>query len=80
MVESGAGAGEINGPITTGTPITLPSSQTYESDELEVYINGMRVESLIDYNYVGSIPRTQVSFTFDIIVGDIIRFRIDRSA
>ena len=80
VVSSGAGAGEINGPISTGTPITLPSSQTYEDDELEVYLNGQRVEAVKDYNYEGSTPRTQISFTFDIVVGDVMRFRIDRGA
>ena len=81
LVVSGTpGAGEIQGPITTGTSITLPSSQTYEDDELEVYFNGQRIESVYDYNYVGTIPRTQISMTFDLEIGDIIRFRIDRGA
>lgn len=81
VVSSGAGAGQINGPISTGTPITLPSSGSYEADELEIYLNGARLEDAADYNYVGAGPtRTQVSFTFDIVVGDDIRFRVDRSA
>lgn len=70
--------GEILGPITTGTPITLPNSKTYTSEELEVYLNGQRLNDIIDYNYEGTAPRTQISFTFEIIVGDRIRFRIDR--
>lgn len=65
--------------ITTGTGIPLPSSKTYDSAELEVYLNTQRVVPLTDYNYVGgSPPRTQVSFTFDLLAGDKIRFRIDR--
>ena len=68
------------GGVTTGSPISLPSSQTYNSEELEVYLNGQRLDDTIDYNYIGSVPRTQVSFTFDLLENDLIRFRIDRSA
>lgn len=77
VVSSGAGAGEINGPITSGTSITLPSSKTYTGDELEIYLNGDRLVPVFDYSYDSS---TQVSFTFELVVGDIIRFRIDRGA
>jgi hypothetical protein len=34
---------------------------------------------LIDYNYVSSPPRTQVTFTFDLVVGDVILFRKARN-
>ena len=80
VVSDNPEAGEIVGPIATGTPISLPDDRTYSSDELEIYVNGQRVEPIFDYNYVGSIPRTQISFTFDIELKDIIRFRIDRGA
>ena len=80
VVASGAGAGQINGPITTGTPITLPNAKVYTDEELEVYLNGTRLDNPGDYAYEGSGARTQISFAFDIIVTDIIRFRIDRSA
>ena len=50
------------GGISSGTSVSLPSSQTYTSQELEVYLNGQRVDSVLDYNYVGSAPRTQISF------------------
>jgi hypothetical protein len=71
---------EVVSDITTGTPVTLPNSGTYDSDELEVYLNGQRLEQLVDYNYEGSAPRTQVSFTFDLVEGDLVRFRRDRGA
>jgi hypothetical protein len=77
VVASGAGAGEINGPITSGTSVPLPNSQTYTGDELEIYLEGNRLYSVYDYTTVSS---TQVQFTFDLIVGDYLRFRIDRSA
>lgn len=69
---------EVN--ATTGTSISLPNSGEYTADELEIYLNGNRMEDIIDYNYVGAGTRTQISFTFDLIAGDRIRFRVDRSA
>lgn len=78
VVASGAGAGQINGPISAATPITLPASQTYTSNELQVYLNGQRVNpgAAFDYTYTST---TQIAFTFTIQVGDIIRFYIDRA-
>ena len=70
----------LGGGLSTGLPLTLPTSQTYSNIELEVYLNGVRLEPIADYSYVGSIPRTQISFTFDLIATDVIRFRIDRGA
>jgi len=65
------------GGLATGSPLTLPNSQTYLDAELEVYLNNIRLEDAIDYNYVGVAPRTQVSFTFDLEENDAIRFRIE---
>lgn len=79
VVDSGAVGNQINGPVTTGTSITLPSGQTYNSTELQVYLNGDRLESVFDYTYVGSIPRTQIQFTFDLEVYDRIDFVIERA-
>lgn len=82
VVESGAsGPNEINvADAETGDPITLPNSGTYEANELEVYLNGNRIEDVVDYNWLGSGTRTQVAFTFDLAAGDRIRFRVDRGA
>jgi len=77
VVAAGAGAGQINGPITAGTPVTLPASQTYVGDELQIFLNGDYLKDVIDYAFTSS---TQVTFTFDITVRDQIRFRIDRPA
>lgn len=68
------------GGISTGVGITLPAGQTYTSDELEVYLNGVRQEAVYDYNYLGTGSRTQISFTFNLLQGEIVRFRIDRIA
>ena len=75
VVTSGAGAGEINGPISAGTPITLPEAKTYTGDELEVYLDGDRLKPIFDYSFDSS---TTVAFTFEIKVNDVMRFRIDR--
>lgn len=80
VVASGATAGQVNGPITSGTAVTLPASGTYTSAELQVQLNGQQLEPVLDYNYVGSGTRTQVSFTFQLVVGDVIVFRVDRPA
>lgn len=58
-------AQELTGPIASSTAITLPSSQTYSGDELQVKLNGLDLVPLRDYNFVGAGPsRTQISMTF----------------
>lgn len=76
VVASGAGAGQINGPINAGTSVTLPSSQTYTGAELEIYLGLDRLRPILDYTYASS---TQVQFTFQLTAGDLLRFRIDRA-
>jgi len=76
VVSSGAGAGEINGPISAGTPVSLPNSRAYTGDELEIYLDGDRLYPAMDYNYSSS---TEVEFTFEMKAGDVLRFRIDRA-
>jgi len=68
--------------ITASTAITLPASGTYSGEELEVRLNGIKQDSGIDYNFVGSGTRTQISFTFDLYgspSADVINFRVDRA-
>lgn len=79
VVAAGAGPNEINGPINAGVNVTLPGSQQYTAAELQIYLNGDRLEPIFDYAYVGSAPRTQVQFTFQLVVGDRVDFRIDRA-
>ena len=71
---------DVVSSITTGVSVTLPSSGTYTGEELEIRLNGVRMDSGIDYNFVGSPPRTQVAFTFDLVIGDQLNFRVDRPA
>lgn len=75
VVSSGAGANEVNGPLSAGSPVTLPDSKTYTGDELEVYLDGERLIPVFDYTHDSS---TTVAFTFELLVGDRLRFRIDR--
>jgi len=75
VVAVAPGAGQILGPILSGTPITLPGGQMYSlgKDQLKVYTNGLFKEITRDYLETNN---TQVSPTYDILVGSIIRFRI----
>lgn len=70
----------VGSKITTGTSVTLPNSGTYDSANLEVYLNGQRLAVTEDYTYVSTPPRTQVQFTFDLLANDKVRFRVDRGA
>lgn len=79
VVSGTPGANEIQAPVTAGTPVTLPGSQTFNSSELSIFLGGVRLEAVLDYSYVGSVPRTQVQFTFDLVVGDVLTFRIERA-
>jgi len=75
IVASGAVSPDLNGPVTSGTNITLPSSKTYTGDELRITLNGIILDNVLDYNYVSS---TQINFLFNLEVGDAVRFFIDR--
>jgi hypothetical protein len=80
VVSGTPGTNEVQGPVTTGTAVTLPQSGTYTQDELEIRLNGVRLEEVVDYQIIGaSPPRTQVQFTFDLVVGDQLVFRVDRA-
>ena len=61
--------------VTAGNTITLPLSKTFSDAELEVYLGGQLLQSVIDFNYVGVIPRTQITLTFDLYSADRLRFR-----
>jgi len=76
VVASGATTGQINGPISVGTPVTLPSSQTYNSTELLVELNGQELAPVTDYTYTSTSSITFVNYT--LVVGDLIKFTITR--
>ena len=85
IVASGATGNQLNGPISASTPITLPSSGSYTVSSsipnLNIHLNGDRLEYSFDWNTSGSGPNfTAVTFTFTIAVGDRIDFRTERSS
>jgi hypothetical protein len=65
----------VGGLTTASTPVTIPNSGAYTGSDLEVYLNGQRLNVVEDFNYVSSPPRTQVTFVFDLLQGDIVVFR-----
>src|SRR5271166_4432005 len=75
IVSSGGnGSTTLNGPITSSTAITLPSSGTYTLNtnsvpNLQIYLNGQRLEeSGFDWNTSGSGPSyTAFSLTFGLV-------------
>lgn len=73
-----ANTNQVTGPITSGVSITLPASGTYVGSELQIYLNGQEMESVADFNTVGTGTKTQISFTFQILVGDKIDFKTYR--
>lgn len=78
-VVSGAPVGnQITGPVSPGTNVTLPSAETYNSSELKIYLNGQKLKATVDWNTVGSVPRTQVTFVDTLQVGDKLDFLIER--
>jgi hypothetical protein len=70
----------IGSTVSSGSPVTIPNSETYTDLDLEVYLGGQRMDPGSDYQYVSTPPRTQVTFTFDLVAGDIIIFRKTRNA
>jgi len=79
VASGGNGSTSLNGPINSGTAITLPASETYTLNgnsvaNLQVYLNGDRTTSGSGPNY------TAIQFTFNLVVGDRIDLRIERSS
>jgi len=81
--------GLVTGDIYEGTQIvpgggysindlvTLPDSGTYESKDLEVHLAGQFLEVDINYEYVGSVTRTQIKLLMDIAEGLRLQFRVE---
>lgn len=86
VTSGGNGSTTLNAPVNSGTAITLPSSGTYTLNansvpNLQVYLNGDRTESTIDWNTSGSGPNfTAITFTFNLVVGDRVDLRIERGS
>jgi len=66
-----------SGGLSAGSLITLPGLKTYNDIDLKVYLNGQYLEVVEDYNYVGSIPRTQIQTVIDLFENERLRLRIE---
>ncbi len=62
------------GGVSTGSPITLPNSETYLGQELQVELNSSVVELGSDYEYTGIGVKNEIAFTFDLVQGDEVTF------
>jgi hypothetical protein len=86
VASGGSPPSSINGPVSSGTGVTLPSSQTYTLNSnsvanLQIYLNGDRLEQVLDWTTSGSGPNyTAVQFTFQLNALDVLVFRIERSS
>ena len=88
IVASGgsAGSNSVNGPVTSGTPITLPSSGSYTLNansvaNVQIFLNGDRLEQTFDWVISGTGPNyTAVAFTFNLVVNDRVDFLIERTS
>lgn len=87
VVASGASPpSSITGPVTSGTAVTLPASQSYTLNtnsiaNLQIYLNGDRLEQVLDWTTSGGGPNyTAVQFTFQLNALDVLVFRIERSS
>lgn len=65
----------ISASASSPVTITLPNGETYDSDELLVELRGQLLRPGIDYNFLGTLPRTQIEILRDVVNGDTIRIR-----
>ena len=77
VVSGASGQNQRNeAQVTASTTITLPNSISYDGTELLIFVNNIPQDQLLDFNWVGTAPRTQIFFTYDLKAGDHVRFRI----
>jgi hypothetical protein len=77
VVSGASGQNQRNeAQVTASTPVTIPNSATYTDNELIVLVNNIPQDNLLDFNWVGTAPRTQIFFTYNLKAGDHVRFRI----
>lgn len=73
----------VGSTLTTGSPLTLPNSGAYtvvsSVTSLNIFLNGQKLIFTTDWNTNGAGPNyTAVSFTFDLLTGDVVEFREER--
>ena len=71
----------LGSAVTSGTAVTLPGGQSYLIlDQLSIYLNGQKLDptsTTPDYAVSGSSPYTAVTFAQNLVIGDILEFRIE---
>lgn len=86
VASGGTPPASVNAPVTAGTAVTLPASGIYTLNansvaNLQVFLNGDRLEQVYDWTTSGSGPNyTAVQFTFQLNALDRLDFRIERSS
>ena len=86
VASGGNGSTTLNGPISSGTAITLPSSGSYTLNansiaNISVYLNGMRLEQTLDWTTSGSGPTyTAIQLTFGLVANDVLAIRSERNS
>jgi hypothetical protein len=85
VASGGSPPGTVNGPVSSGTALTLPSSGTYTVSSgvpnLTIYLNGERLEYTRDWTTSGSGPNyTQFQLSVGLVIYDYIDLRIERNS
>jgi hypothetical protein len=69
--------------VTSGTAVTLPGGQSFTTiNQLLIFLNGQKLDPTAtpaDFATVGSAPFTQVTFAQNLVIGDVLEFRIETS-
>lgn len=85
VVSGGSAPSSLDGPVTSGTAITLPASGSYTLNansiaNIQVYLNGDRLEQVYDWTTSGSGPTyTAIQLTFGLVAGDRLDIRSERT-
>jgi hypothetical protein len=86
VASGGTAPSSVNGPVTAGTALTLPASFSYTLNaesvaNINIDLNGQRLEQVYDWTTSGSGPNyTAIQFTFQLVVGDRIDIRSERTS
>jgi hypothetical protein len=85
VASGGTPPSTVNGPVSSGTALTLPASGVYTVlsavPNMNIYLNGDRLEYLLDWNTSGAGPNfTAFTLTFGLVAGDRLDLRTERSS
>jgi hypothetical protein len=85
VASGGSAPNSLNGPVSSGTAITLPGSQTYTLNSnsvpnLQIKLNGQWLEYTTDWATSGTTPFSAFTLTLTLQVGDLLELRIERNS